>query len=230
MGVTIIPAGMENDPHYFVPPYDRNVELEPNFFCRARNVKREKYCRARAGQGTDHLGQGRCKNHGGSTPIAHGRYSEVVRGTLGEHLDRLELETEQEKLDILPEAAMLRGLTLDLAERWKEYVDGVIAYNKQESMDAVVEERRPKFISPPNILDLADLVKKSAEIVNMVHKQRSTNAISVKDFQRLMQLMATSVVETAEKYLMRHAGQDRIDTFIKALEEEWRKIKLTSMK
>jgi hypothetical protein len=230
MGTTLIPAGMQDDPQYFVPPYDRSIELDPNFFCRARNVKREKYCRARAGQGTDHLGSGRCKNHGGSTPIVHGRYSEVVRGTLGEHLDRLELESDQEKLDILPEAAMLRGLTLDLSERWTQYVNGIIAYNQQEAADANAEERRPKYLSPPNILDLADLVKKTAEIVNMVHKQRSTNAISIRDFQRLMVSMATSVGEMAEKHLMRHAGQDRIDVFLKALEEEWRKIKLSSFK
>lgn len=226
----IVPAGKEHDPSYFIPPYDAAIELEPNYFCRARNVKRGKYCRARAGQGTDHLGQGRCKNHGGSVPITHGRYSEVVRGSLGEHLDRLRLETEAEKLDILPEAEMLRGLTLDLAERWEEYVQGILAYNRQESAEAIEAERRPKFINPPNILDLADLVKKSAEIVNMVHKQRSANAISIKDFSRLMALMAESLVTALDKHITRYAGQDRVDNFLREVEESWRKIKVDTRK
>jgi hypothetical protein len=36
-------------------------------------------CRRPAGWGTDHVGFGRCKLHGGATPFRHGRYSRVAR-------------------------------------------------------------------------------------------------------------------------------------------------------
>ena len=35
-------------------------------------------CARPAGWGTEHLGFGRCKLHGGATPYKHGRYSKVV--------------------------------------------------------------------------------------------------------------------------------------------------------
>ena len=35
-------------------------------------------CGRMAGHGTNHLGQGKCKYHGGSSPIKHGLYSTVV--------------------------------------------------------------------------------------------------------------------------------------------------------
>lgn len=226
MGAIVIPAGQENDPNYYVPPYDRSIELQPNFFCRARNVKREKYCRARSGQGTDHLGQGRCKNHGGSVPITHGRYSEVTRDSLGEHIERLELEDEKDKLDILPEATMLRGIVLESLEKWKEYRDAMIAWNAAEQDESQAEERRPKFMRVPELSELGDMVKKTAEIVNMVHKQRSANAISMTDFLKLMGIMAETVVKMTEKHLKNRIPQQKIDEFLDDLQKEWRSIKM----
>lgn len=225
MGHTLIPAGMEHDPQYYVPEYDANTQLEPNFFCRARNVKREKYCRARSGQGTQHFGVGRCRNHGGSVPIKHGRYSSVARASLGEHIDELELETDEEKLDIMPEATLLRALARDVGERYKEFMDAIISWNKKEGMEAGVEERKPKFLSLPDLKDIADLAKKTAEVVNMIHKQKSSNAISLTDFYRLMGAMAEAVSGNAEKYFKAVPPQ-QLEKFLLAVQDDWRKIKL----
>jgi len=41
-------------------------------------------CGRMAGHGTNHLGMGRCKYHGGSTPIKHGLYSNVVPAAMRE--------------------------------------------------------------------------------------------------------------------------------------------------
>jgi hypothetical protein len=225
MGVTIIPSGMEHAPEYFVPDYNKDIQLEPNFFCRARNVKREKYCRARAGQGTDHLGQGRCMNHGGKTPIKHGRYSLTIGGSVGEHLDRLELETEKEKMDVMPEATLLRGITLDVGERFHEWMNAIIAWNHAEAEEAAVEERRPKFLNVPELKDLAIMAKQTAEIVNMIHKQRSANAITMPDFMRLMAAMADVVVSEIDK-LERYTPLEKLDEAKSRINEAWRKIKL----
>lgn len=223
---SVIPAGKEHDPFYYVPPYDATVELQPNYFCRARNTKREKYCRAKAGQGTDHLAQGRCRNHGGATPITHGRYSDVLRGSVGEHLDRLTLETEKEQLDVLPEAQMLRAIVLSVGEKWEKFFEGITSYNDDEAREARAEERRPKFLAVPELADLADLAKKTAEIVNMVHKQRSSNAISLPDFHRLMAAMAGITATLLEKYFKNRVPQDVIDSFTTDLAKEWQTIKL----
>lgn len=44
---------------------------EPDYHCNGRKIKGGGfvgYCEARAGKGTDHVGEGRCKHHAGSTP------------------------------------------------------------------------------------------------------------------------------------------------------------------
>jgi hypothetical protein len=231
MSYPIIPAGEENSPDFYIPPYDKDVELAPNYFCRARNTKREKYCRARAGQGTTHLGLGRCKNHGGSVPIIHGRYSDVALGTMAEHIEQLELEEEKEKLDVIPEATLLRALTRNAMERFDEFVAAIMAWNAEEDIEAKATKTRPRFIAVPDINHLADLAKKTAEIVNMVHKQRSANAIALSDFYRLMGAMADSVSTQLDKYLARYVNagaieQDTIDRMTAAIQEDWRTIKL----
>jgi hypothetical protein len=55
------------------PAYD-GTYLAPNYYCRARNTKRQKYCKRRSGAGTAHLGIGRCSNHGGNATVKHGRF------------------------------------------------------------------------------------------------------------------------------------------------------------
>jgi hypothetical protein len=58
------PASLEELPTTYVG------KLESNYYCRAWNVKRQKYCGSRAGFGTNHPGSGRCKLHGGLQQLA----------------------------------------------------------------------------------------------------------------------------------------------------------------
>lgn len=41
---------------------------EPDVFCNARGRSGARYCHNLAGKGTNHLGEGRCKFHGGNSP------------------------------------------------------------------------------------------------------------------------------------------------------------------
>lgn len=44
--------------------------MEAGYYCNARLPNKPgAYCRHRAGAGTDHIGAGRCKRHGGATPV-----------------------------------------------------------------------------------------------------------------------------------------------------------------
>lgn len=56
-------------------------------------------CMAKAGFGTDHIGQGRCKFHGGATPLIHGRESKVQRLTILDRVDQMARDPELISLD-----------------------------------------------------------------------------------------------------------------------------------
>jgi hypothetical protein len=84
-------------------------------------------CTQIAGWGTDHAGEGRCKLHGGSSPIKHGRYSTIKRPRLKEILESL--ESDPDPLDLSPELRLLRALILDYIERYDEQTDALIAWH-----------------------------------------------------------------------------------------------------
>lgn len=95
-------------------PAEYEGKLEPNYYCRAWNGKagREKYCRSRAGRGTEHSGTGRCCTHdgGGDARVVHGqsrRYS-ISTPELRELLAAHEADTAP--LDTLSEIALMRAL------------------------------------------------------------------------------------------------------------------------
>ena len=86
-----------------------------------------KPCGRPAGWGTDHVGQGRCKLHGGATPIKHGRYSRIQRPRIRELLE--EQENDADPLNVLPEVILLRGLIIDYVERYDEHTEALVAWH-----------------------------------------------------------------------------------------------------
>lgn len=117
-------------------------KLEPNYYCRAWNEKRQKYCRQRSGAGTDHKGEGRCRHHKGNAPVKHGRYSRIKRPRIRELLD--DFENDPAPLDLLPEVKLLRALVLDFIERWDELTELTFRWHTLYSsayQDAVDEWR-----------------------------------------------------------------------------------------
>jgi hypothetical protein len=95
---------------------------------RTRNAETEnEFCNRPAGWGTDHPGQGRCKLHGGSTPIKSGRFSKIQRPRLRELI--AEMESDPDPLNILPELAVARGLFIDFIERFDEWREAFLAWH-----------------------------------------------------------------------------------------------------
>lgn len=162
-------------------------DLPPNYYCRGWNGKRQKYCRARAGKGTDHPGRGRCKHHGGSTPIKSGRYSTIERPRIRELIK--EFEEDPDPLDLRPELDALRALFQDYVERYDEFAEALLAWhNSWESED------RPK--KPRQIMDVATAHKvldTIAKTVGRIEKIRSDAAISRQDLLRIINEMARVV-------------------------------------
>lgn len=110
--------------------------------CGSKKRRQNSFCTQPAGWGTDHQGTGRCKLHGGSTPITHGRYSKVIRERLGEALERH--EKDPDPLNLLPELHLARTL----AERYIE------KYDKAETMGIDLLGR---------IADLVDTIHKQRQ-------------------------------------------------------------------
>lgn len=102
--------------------------LEPSYYCRAWNEKRQKYCRARAGSGTDHVGTGRCRHHKGNAPIKTGRYSSITRPRIRELLD--EFDADPQPMNLEPEVKLLRALLTDWVERYDQLTDAVLAWHQ----------------------------------------------------------------------------------------------------
>lgn len=92
----------------------------------AATVRSGSRCGQRAGWGTDHPGQGRCKLHGGATPIRTGRYSTIQRSRIRELQDQH--ATDPEPLNTLPEIALVRALLQDFIERYEVNSAAILAW------------------------------------------------------------------------------------------------------
>lgn len=104
-------------------------------------------CKKEAGWGTDHLGEGRCKLHGGATPVKHGRYSSITRPRIKDLIEQF--QADPAPLDLLPEVQLLRALIIDFIERWDHYTE--LTHTWHALYDAAyleaVQEWREEMIS-----------------------------------------------------------------------------------
>lgn len=96
--------------------------IEPSETCNARTPNG--YCKQRAGFGTNHLGTGRCKYHGGSSdgrPVVTGAYSSYLNSTVGNEFKKI---VEDEKLvSLTSELAVVKAMLTDLLNNIKERMD-----------------------------------------------------------------------------------------------------------
>jgi hypothetical protein len=91
-------------------------------------------CRQVSGYGTDHVGQGRCKFHGGATPITSGRgsrntsrYHVVTRPRIAELIEHFEQDLDP--LNLLPELHLGRAILVDFIERYDVWREAFLAWH-----------------------------------------------------------------------------------------------------
>lgn len=88
-------------------------------------------CRNGAGHRTTHLGEGKCYLHGGLQPgdarLKSGRYSGVKHDRIRNLI--AEFEADPDPLNLFPEIAALRALTVDFIDRYAEFTDALIAWH-----------------------------------------------------------------------------------------------------
>lgn len=108
--------------------------------CGAKKRQGPGNCRRPAGWGTDHAGVGRCKLHGGSNPVKHGRYSTVTRTKLATLI--AEYEADPDPLNALPELATMRALLKDWLDRQGDSPDPTEALPLLEGLSRAVKRVR----------------------------------------------------------------------------------------
>ncbi|WP_158680068.1 hypothetical protein [Deinococcus sp. NW-56] len=215
-----------------------------------------RHCRQPAGAGTDHLGEGRCKLHGGLTPIRHGRYSSLTtRPRLRELLDRL--EGDPDPLNLLPELQLLRALVLDFIERYDEMSQALIAWHlsfdkefQSDWADWLEDERfrlldggapddggaedmpDPMSYLPKRPLQIVDIAAASSiaaqigQMVDRINKLREDKTFSMTTIGRLYEAMGADLEQSAREVIT----DDGIrETLLDTVEQRWKLIQLSSL-
>jgi hypothetical protein len=93
--------------------------------CDAKRRRREERCTLPAGWGTDHPGTGRCKYHGGCSPIKHGLYSKVAGPQLRQAIEQVRA-SGVDKYDLSPEIELVRAKLLVAVESPKAIQPGFL--------------------------------------------------------------------------------------------------------
>lgn len=115
----------------------RRQDHDSSWFCNSPKRGGDRSpCSQRAGWGTDHVGEGRCKLHGGRNPrgtkshhFKHGRYSKYMKPTMAQFMEKLRDEIDLESVDeeILTATALLMWHMQSSGEDWLKYARDLLA-------------------------------------------------------------------------------------------------------
>lgn len=185
--------------------------IPPDQLCNAKK-KSGGTCRRPAGAGTDHLGQGRCRRHGGtgtSRMIVHGWYSQVTHHRIKDLLGRL-TQIEMNAMDLIPEANLLRAMTIDYVNRYDQFVEALMAWYADPD-----SKQRPRRVM--DIQDAAHLVESISRVVQRMHQIQSEGAISLETFQRVTEHMGMIVTKYVDDPLI-----------LNKIEKDWQDLAMDS--
>lgn len=172
-------------------------------FCGAKRRGRpDDTCKQPAGYKTDHPGRGRCKYHGGMTPIKHGRYSTIMHEQVRDKMDQL-AKLETNVLDLEPEALLLRALTVEYVNNYEEFSEALLEWYRDPEV-----KQKPRRIM--DISDASSLVEAISRIVERIHKIQSEGAVSLATFARVTEQMGLIVAK--------HVKDEEV---LNAIEAEW---------
>lgn len=122
-------------------PMEAGTAVEPHGGACGARTRSRGVCAHPAGWGTDHPGQGRCKLHGGATPVRHGRYSTIRREAIRELIEQH--AADPDPLNLLPELAAARALFQDYVERYDEWREAILAWHESyRAVERPLDERR----------------------------------------------------------------------------------------
>lgn len=149
--------------------------------CGSKLKKRPgEFCGQPAGWGTDHVGEGRCKLHGGKTPrgadsphFVHGARSIYLKNVKHDIAQKVDAFLDADPFDLSEELALMRGLLEDFVSR----VDW-----------PVKDEQRGQ------IAMLVDRIRKTVESINRIKNDSALTAAEIT-------YLATRVADVVARYI-----------------------------
>lgn len=206
----------------------KEAAARDNPVCGAKKRQGEGDCTRPAGWGTDHVGQGRCKLHGGSNPIKHGRYSKVTRPRIAELLRQF--EDDPDPLDLLPEVQLLRALIIDFIERYDEYVAALLAWHKDNDTYTFTDQHgneHERVTEKPHqivdILSVGKFITAIGSLAERIEKQRKEGTITIATLDRVIEQHGVELMKAAQEAIPDVAQREALFT---AVERRWGTIAL----
>lgn len=176
-------------------------------------------CTQVAGWGTDHPGQGRCKLHGGKTPIKSGRYSDIKRPRLNELIAKF--AADPDPLNLLPEALLLRALATDYVERYDELTAALIKWH--ESFIHPSKEAFTKPTTVPDVADVARLIDRVGAMIDRIVKHKKEGSITLETMDRVVEQLGIEMVKAAQEVITDEAQRTKL---LQAVEKRWGSVRL----
>lgn len=126
-------------PYYPKPEKADNLFLlrpdkkDSDYYCqgliklaRGEHAGKWTYCMRRAGDGTNHIGYGRCKHHGGALPVVENRYASLLNPTYNEVLQSF--YNDPDPLNLRSELAIARTILTDVMNKHEEWNEALMAW------------------------------------------------------------------------------------------------------
>lgn len=142
------------------------VDEKPKYpTCGAKAKQSGLPCKKPAGYGTNHVGQGRCKFHGGCNPIKHGLYSTIKNEKLRQHIELIE-QSGADPMDLMPEVKLMRAMMWEFVNRY----EGI-------------------QLSGSDLELASNLMDKAGRMIERIHKIKQTSAVTWEAVQILIERM-----------------------------------------
>lgn len=219
--------------------------------CGAKTRSRVGVCQNPAGSGTNHLGEGRCKFHGGNAPVKHGRYSKIRRPQVKQLIE--DFEKDPEPLNLLPEVTLLRALLHDYVDRHEKLTTELAAWHNSygkafqqkyrewyaEVMDLADRGAPPEEMPPPpepndfagrptsagsaDITSVAKLIDQVGSMVDRIEKHKTTSTISLATLSHLLEQVGVELVHALQEEVKDEALRTRI---LQTFERRWGTVRI----
>jgi hypothetical protein len=155
-------------------------------------------CGQKAGWGTNHVGVGACKLHGGATPMQNGIFSDVVREKDREVLDALEdIQTAQKLEETLNLQLMKLRRAVELTDDpdddrdfWAMFEELVAHASDTDELDPKLVRELSKMLQGPGRTqrELMDLIRKTAKDLHKIRDGETVNVEHGADSDEIQEL------------------------------------------
>lgn len=146
-------------------------------------------CQREAGWGTNHFGEGKCRLHGGATPVKHGLYSKYSRHTLAETVQSL--LDDPELVNMRQQIAFKQALLLD---RLSQLQSGMSEFDMRfladlsEKVSRDIERLNKIEHGEKYVLQIGEVQAIVQQITLIVHQEITDDRVVERIATRLQQL------------------------------------------